>query len=193
MRFGKVMGAAAAVAALGIVSAAPAAKAQDRCMQYANEMVSLDQRARKMRCPGWNGHSNWDGHYQWCTTKTPQQTGAALDEWGGKFDGCATSYGGQGGGYKPPPPANAPKQDQSRVPVCKSFSQWFVTWRNKAIQLGCNVGLLAPGLSSSEPEAFNACMSSSDAEFRKRSPKALGIKGMLEQGCTGQLRRPFKL
>lgn len=178
---------------VGAVSlAAPVAQAQDRCTQYANEMVALDQRARKMRCPGWTSHSNWDGHFQWCGTKSPQQAADALETWSAKFDGCATSYGGQGGGYKPPPPANAPKQDASRTPVCKSFASYYVTWRNKAIAKGCNVGLMKDG-SWSEGEAYNFCMGTSDAEFRTRSPQALGAKGLFEKTCTAQLKRPIKL
>ncbi|MFG1344653.1 hypothetical protein V5F59_07160 [Xanthobacter autotrophicus DSM 431] len=177
-----------------MICAMPAAQAQDRCTAYANEMVGLDQRARQMRCPGWASHSNWDGHYQWCTTKSPAQTKDALDTWGAKFDGCATSYGGQGGGYKPPPPANAPKQDASRAPVCKSYAQALVTWRNKAIAKGCNVGVnMFEGAAYSEPEAFNWCMATSDASFRQRSPQALGYKAGLEKACSAQLKRPIKL
>ncbi|MFS8038067.1 hypothetical protein ACI7BZ_14100 [Xanthobacter sp. AM11] len=171
---------------------APAAQAQDRCTAYANEMVGLDQRARQMRCPGWSSHSNWQNHYNWCTTKTPAQTNGAVDTWSAKFDGCAFSYGGQGGGYKPPPPANAPKQDASRTPICKSFAKYLVTWRNKAIATGCTLGAVKEG-SWSEGEAYTFCMGTSDAEFRTRSPQALGAKGVFEKACTQELRRPIKL
>lgn len=188
----RVAGLAVMAMAGAMSCAAPAAQAQDRCTAYANQMVGWDQQARKMRCPGWKGHSDWNGHYQWCGTKAAQQTNAALDSWGARLDACANDYGGQGGGYKPPPPANAPKQDASRAPVCKSFASYFVTWRNKAIAQGCNVGLIQNG-SWSEGEAFNACMSTSDAEFRQRSPQALGTKAIYEKGCSQQLRRTIKL
>lgn len=192
MRVRGVLGLAIVSMAGTLAYGVPKAAAQDRCTAYANEMVALDQRARKMRCPVWTSHSNWDGHYKWCTTKSPAQVADALETWNAKFDGCAFSYGGQGGGYKPPPPANAPKPDASRTPVCKSFASYYVTWRNKAVALGCNVGLIKDG-SWSEGEAYNFCMKTSDAEFRTRSPQALGAKGLFEKTCTQQLRRPIKL
>lgn len=36
-------------------------------------------------------------------------------------------------------------------------------------------------------------MNTSDAEFRARSPQALGFKGVVSKLCGQQLRRPFKM
>jgi hypothetical protein len=174
------------------VSFVATASAQDRCTAYANEMVSLDQRARQMKCPLWKSHSNWNAHFDWCQKQSDARAKDALDTWSAKFDGCATSFGGQGGGYQPPKPKAA--GDQSRKPICSSFARYGVDWRNRAFAKGCNVGVLPdPMLSWSEGELLDWCMRTSDAEFRGRSPKALGYKAQIEKQCSQQLRRPFKL
>ena len=47
--------------------------------------------------------------------------------------------------------------------------------------------------SNHEGELLDWCMNTSDAEFRRRSPQALGFKGVVEKQCGQQLRRPFKI
>jgi hypothetical protein len=169
------------------------AHAQDRCKAYADEMVAIDQRARQMKCPAWKSHSNWEGHFQWCQKQPPAKVNNALGNWNSQLDGCATTYGGQGGGYQPPKPAA--KVDASRKPVCSSFARNSIKWRNLAVQKGCNVAALpdADRLTKSEQQQFDMCMATSDAEFRGRSAEALGFKGLVEKQCSAQLRRPFKL
>lgn len=169
-----------------------AAEAQDRCTAYANEMVAIDQRARQMKCPAWKSHSNWNGHYDWCGKQPPVRVKDALDTWSAKLDGCAFTFGGQGGGYQPPRPKAA--ADGSRRPICSSFAAHAVKWRNGAAAKGCDVYRLnEPLVAKSEGELVDWCMNTSDAEFRTRSPQALGFKGVVEKQCGQQLRRPFRL
>lgn len=170
-----------------------AAQAQDRCTAYANEMVGIDQRARQMKCPAWKGHSDWNGHFRWCV-ENPAKVKEALSNWNARLDGCATSWGGQGGGRQPPPKPRA-GNDSSRVPICSSYARGTVKWRTLAVERGCDVARLpaATHFVSSEREQFDACMGTSDAEFRNRSPQALGFKAFIEKQCTAQHRRPFRL
>lgn len=168
------------------------ATAQDRCTAYANEMVAIDQRARQMKCPAWKSHSNWNAHYDWCGKQPAARVKDALDTWSAKFDGCATTFGGQGGGYQPPKPKAA--GDGSRKPICSSFAAHAVKWRNAAAAKGCDLYRLSePLVPKSEGELLDWCMNTSDAEFRRRSPQALGFKGTVEKQCGQQLRRPFKI
>ena len=189
-----IAGAAVALATLAVASgplSRPAA-AQDACTKYANDMVAIDQRARTMKCPNWRSHSNWNSHFDWCLKQPAGRPAQALEQWEAKFDGCAIYYGGQGGGYQPPKPAAA--TDQSRRPVCSSFARYGVQWRNKAVAKGCDAASLPDRmLSFSEQQLMDWCMRTTDAEFRTRSPQALGYKAQLERQCAAQKRRPFKL
>ena len=58
-----------------------------------------------------------------------------------------------------------------------------VGWNNKARGIGCR---LAKPFVGREGEYYNWCMGTSDAEFRVRSPQALGHKANLEKFCTKQ-------
>ena len=71
----------------------------------------------------------------------------------------------------------------SRHPVCSSFARYAVGWNNKARGIGCR---LAKPFVGREGEYYNWCMGTSDAEFRVRSPQALGHKANLEKFCTKQ-------
>lgn len=71
-----------------------AAQQRDRCSDYANGMVSQDQRARQAKCPGWTGHSNYNGHYSWCQKQTPQRVQQAIANWQTRFQSCQFAAGG---------------------------------------------------------------------------------------------------
>lgn len=80
-------------------------------------------------------------------------------------------------------PKGAPPRDMSRHPVCASFARYAVGWNNKAKSIGCR---LAKPFVGKEGEYYNWCMGTSDADFRVRSPQALGHKANLEKFCTKQ-------
>lgn len=178
---------------LGLSSALVSTARAVDCNAYANEMVAIDQRARQMKCPAWTGSSNWNTHNAWCLKQPASKVNTALDTANAKFDGCAFTYGGLGGGYQPP--KGPAKGDQSRVKICRGFADGTTKWRNLAIQRGCKVINLphSEHFVKSAGEQFDWCMNTSDAEFRTRSDKALGFKALIEKECTAQLRRPFKL
>lgn len=85
-------------------------------------------------------------------------------------------------GAQPAPGQPAPR-DMSRHPVCSSFARAAVGWNNRAKAIGCRP---AKPFVGSEGEYYNWCMGTSDAEFRSRSPQALGHKAALEKFCTKQ-------
>lgn len=64
------------------------AQQRDRCNDYANQVISYDQRARQMRCTGWASSSNYQGHFDWCAKRAPQAAEKALADWGTAFQRC---------------------------------------------------------------------------------------------------------
>lgn len=67
----------------------PAAKGDaSRCIAYGDEMVRIDQAARKQACRGWNSHSNRNGHIQWCQLQTPERVNQALTNWRNRLRAC---------------------------------------------------------------------------------------------------------
>lgn len=70
------------------------AQQRDRCADYASGMVSQDQRARQMKCPGWTSHSNYNGHYNWCQAQTPQRVQQAISNWQTRFQSCQFAASG---------------------------------------------------------------------------------------------------
>lgn len=72
---------------------APPRNQGDRCHTYATEMISMDARARGMRCPSWRSHSNYDSHYNWCSARPPAAAQRALADWGTRFQGCRFQMG----------------------------------------------------------------------------------------------------
>ncbi len=168
------------------------AQARDRCNDYANQMISFDQRARQTRCNGWNSHSNYQNHYNWCQAGPPGAAQAALSSWGTRFQTCQFAASGS-------PAAQAQTGqpaaggDPSRRPVCSSFGNAAANWERRAKSQGCNIRALGWTIWGSPDRAINWCMRTSDGEFRGRSPQALGHKGELERRCSVQLRRPIRL
>lgn len=72
------------------VSAPPAqAQSGDRCNNYANQMISFDQRARQMRCQNWTSHSNYNHHYNWCQNRPPASAQTALSACGNALSGMS--------------------------------------------------------------------------------------------------------
>jgi len=70
-------------------SGSPAAKGDaSRCVAYGDEMVRIDQTARKQGCFGWNGSSNRNGHIQWCQLQTPERVDQALTNWRKRLRAC---------------------------------------------------------------------------------------------------------
>jgi hypothetical protein len=70
------------------------AQGRDRCNDYANQMISFDTRARQTKCTGWNNHSNYQSHYNWCSASTPQTAQRALSAWGSRFQTCQFAASG---------------------------------------------------------------------------------------------------
>jgi hypothetical protein len=64
------------------------AQARDRCNDFANQLVSFDQRARKLNCQGWKGHGDYQGHYNWCEANTRAAAEKAEADWGSDFQRC---------------------------------------------------------------------------------------------------------
>lgn len=81
--------AGAGLTAASVLASLPAqAQQRDRCNDYANQMISFDQRARPMRCTGWASSSNYQSHYDWCAKRPPQAAEKALADWGTQFQRC---------------------------------------------------------------------------------------------------------
>jgi hypothetical protein len=70
------------------------AQARDRCHDYANEMISIDQRARQTRCPNWRSHSNYQSHYNWCQARPPGSAQQALADWSSGLQRCQFAASG---------------------------------------------------------------------------------------------------
>jgi hypothetical protein len=89
---------AIALAALALAAGATVTHAQaqgrDRCNDYANEMISIDQRARQTRCAGWRSHSNYQNHYNWCQGRPPGAAQKALADWGTGLQRCQFAASG---------------------------------------------------------------------------------------------------
>jgi hypothetical protein len=157
------------------------------CTEYGNLMVGWTKKALQARCPGWpKGHLNGPGHATWCMGQSFAAVEKARDDWGSRLDGCLTSFGGQGGGARPPVQAAA--GNASRHPVCSSFARHAERWDNAAKGQGCRIKN-----DKSERDYYSWCMSNSDAEFRQRSAVAGGHKAGREKECSAQLRRPVRL
>lgn len=94
---------------------------RDRCHDYANEMISMDQRARQTRCAGWNSHSRYDDHYAWCSSKPPASAEKALADWGTRSQTCAFAASGS--------PAAAAAVDPLGRQWNESEFGWSGTWK----------------------------------------------------------------
>ena len=70
------------------------AQQRDRCADSASGMVSNDQRARQLKCPGWTSHSDYNHHYAWCQARTPQQVQQTFASWQTRFQSCQFAAGG---------------------------------------------------------------------------------------------------
>lgn len=116
--------ATAALALAALLSSAPADAQQDRCHSYATGMVSQDQRARQMRCPGWTSHSNYQGHYGWCQQQTPQRVQQAISNWQTRFQACQFAASG----------SPAARADASR---CVAYGDEMVRMDQMARRQGC--------------------------------------------------------
>jgi hypothetical protein len=69
-------------------SGSPAARADgQRCVDYGNEMVRMDQSARQQRCQGWTSHSNRAHHTEWCMANQDRVDGA-LHHWRNRLRAC---------------------------------------------------------------------------------------------------------
>lgn len=86
--------------------------------------------------------------------------------------------------------AGAAPGDMSRHPICASFARYAVQWNTRAKNAGCR--LKAP-FNGAEGSYYKWCMGTDDAQFRIRSPQALGHKKNLEDFCTKQSGATFSL
>jgi hypothetical protein len=84
------------VLVLAAVAMTTPAQAQpvDFCTDYANGRVVQDQRARQMRCTGWNGHSNFDSHYNWCLSEQRTRVQQVEADWQSRFQTCQFAASG---------------------------------------------------------------------------------------------------
>ncbi len=106
----KSMSAAIGLAVLALAAPAVVTSAQaqgDRCNNYANQMISWDQRARQTRCTGWRGHSNFESHYNWCQARPPGAAQQALNGWGSQFQRCQFQASGSPAAQPPRPTATS--------------------------------------------------------------------------------------
>lgn len=158
----------------------------DLCNGYANQMVANTTQALQIKCPGWPaGHLNRDGHFKWCMGKPRGDVEKAVASWTGRLQGCVASQGN-----RPPAPQQAALggRDQSRHPICSSFAKHAERWDNAAKAQGCRISN-----DKNERQYYDWCQSTTDAEFRQRSPVAGGHKAGREKECSAQLRRPVRL
>jgi hypothetical protein len=84
------------VLVLAAVAMTTPAQAQpvDFCTDYANGRVVQDQRARQMRCTGWNSHSNFDSHYNWCLSEQRTRVQQVEADWQSRFQTCQFAASG---------------------------------------------------------------------------------------------------
>lgn len=88
-------------------------------------------------------------------------------------------------------PAWAGPGDPSRRPVCASFARAALKWNNMARSMGCK--LPASEATQTEASKYKWCMNTNDADFRVRSPQAMGHRAGLEKHCQRQHGEYFKL
>lgn len=112
--------------ALSVGATTPSAHAQagDRCHNYATQMISMDQRARQIRCANWTSHSNYDGHYKWCQARPPASAQTALSAWGTRFQTCQFASSGS-------PAARSTLND------CQAFTNFAMNIHARYAQAAC--------------------------------------------------------
>lgn len=91
--------------AVGAMPNPASAQYGDRCNDFANQGISFDQRARQMRCQGWNGNSNYQRLYDWCQRNSPAQAQRATAKWGTEFQRCQFQASGSPVAQQPRPAA----------------------------------------------------------------------------------------
>jgi len=106
------------------------AQSGDRSNDNANQMISFDQRARQTRSNGWNSHSNYQNHYNWCQARPPGAAQAALASWGTRFQTCQFAASGS--------PAARAQTGQADPAFCRNVygPQLTQIWA-QAQQRGC--------------------------------------------------------
>lgn len=120
--------AALALAAMSAFPFAAQAQQRDRCHDYANELVSLNQRARQLRCTSWNSNhtgrgTTYNQHYAWCQRVSPAMTQNALNQWGSDFQRCQFEASGS-------PAAQPPRPTRTARPLSFRWVQVGGPWRS---------------------------------------------------------------
>lgn len=99
-----------ALACVSMVSLCSVAQAQsrDRCHDYANELVSLNQRAQQLRCASWAANhtgrgTTYNQHYAWCERNSPSTTQTVINQWGSDFQRCQFEASGSPAAQPPRP------------------------------------------------------------------------------------------
>jgi VHL beta domain len=100
------------IAALACVAVAPAsiaqAQARDRCNDFANEMLSIDQRAQQLQCRPWTKKRvAYDVNYNWCQSVSPSTVQDSINRWQSEFQRCQFQASGSPAA-QPPRPAAQP-------------------------------------------------------------------------------------
>jgi hypothetical protein len=78
-------------AAFGAIAPASVAEAQarDRCHDFANEMLSIDQRAAQLQCRPWTKRRvSYDVNYNWCQGASPSTVQDSINRWQSEFQRC---------------------------------------------------------------------------------------------------------
>ncbi|MGL4637079.1 MAG: hypothetical protein ACRCWF_13935 [Beijerinckiaceae bacterium] len=82
------------------------AQARDRCNDYANEMISMDQRARQMQCRTWNKpRYTYQGFYNVCQRSSASKTQDFINQWGSDLQRCSFAASGSPAAQPQRPPA----------------------------------------------------------------------------------------
>ncbi|MGL4439787.1 MAG: hypothetical protein ACRCUE_10965 [Bosea sp. (in: a-proteobacteria)] len=85
----RALGLATFALMVGLPIAPALAQQADRCNDYANQMMSFDQRARQMQCKSWNKPKyTYQGFYNVCQRSSPAQTQDFINQWGSNFQRC---------------------------------------------------------------------------------------------------------
>ncbi len=190
------------IALLGAAPASAQPASDHACSRYASEVVSRYNRARADHCDLRGSRLTGDYNVLFNACKGwqfPRISSESLTMATEERLACQRKVmPGRAAPQNPNRPAAsrpAGGADQSRHPVCASFGKAAATWERNAMAQGCRLPPLKMSVkfNGNEVSGYNWCMRTSDAEFRRRSPQALGHKDVLERNCSAQLRRPVRL
>ncbi|MGL4637078.1 MAG: hypothetical protein ACRCWF_13930 [Beijerinckiaceae bacterium] len=96
-----------------------AAQPRDRCHDYANELVSLSQRAKQLQCAEWKKYlsrnGSYDQHYSWCQKVSPSASQNSLNVHNSDFQRCQFQASGSPAA-QPARPTPPPVRAAAKLP-----------------------------------------------------------------------------